>query len=401
MKTIRTFAWLCFLLTTLAPVSLLSRQKNVDGSANYVVIGAFSIHQNAIRFTSHVLDDLNMPAQFQLNTDRKLYYVYVMSTPDRSQAIKLALKLRKESEFSGTWVYSGYFGQSPGVDINPVTQKTITTIAAPDEKQETPLTVQPVQEQAPVVDKPAETKTTQATADTGDGKPFLFRLYRGTDNKLVQGDVDAIDTEKVRKLATYKGNEPVKVVSPSGKSTAMSLICNVFGYRKLQREIDYANPEGEDIEKDEEGNTIIPFELVRLRKGDIVIMFNVFFYKDAAVMRPESRYEVTGLQQMLEENPKMRIRIHGHTNGGGTGKIIQKEKDSDNYFSLTGTKEGFGSAKALSEERATLIKDYLVSVGIDPKRLEVKAWGGKKPIHDKFSNRANENVRVEIEILEE
>jgi outer membrane protein OmpA-like peptidoglycan-associated protein len=181
----------------------------------------------------------------------------------------------------------------------------------------------------------------------------------------------------------------------------MTLICNVFGYRKLQRDIDYANPVGEDIETDADGNTVIPFELVRLQKGDIVIMFNVFFYKDAAVMRPESRYEVNGLQQMLEENPKMKIRIHGHTNGGASGKIIEKDKDSDNYFSLTNTKEGFGSAKKLSEERAQLIKDYLVSVGIDPNRLEVKAWGGKKPIHDKFSNRANENVRVEIEVLED
>jgi len=33
--------------------------------------------------------------------------------------------------------------------------------------------------------------------------------------------------------------------------------------------------------------------------------------------------------------------------------------------------------------------------------MEVKAWGGKKPIHDKMSQRAQENVRVEIEILED
>jgi outer membrane protein OmpA-like peptidoglycan-associated protein len=103
---------------------------------------------------------------------------------------------------------------------------------------------------------------------------------------------------------------------------------------------------------------------------------------------------------MLKENPKYKIKIHGHTNGGAPGKIISMG-DSKNYFSLTNTKEGFGSAKKLSEERSTVIRDYLVSEGIESKRTIVKAWGGKRPIHDKHSNRANENVRVEIEILED
>ena len=31
-------------------------------------------------------------------------------------------------------------------------------------------------------------------------------------------------------------------------------------------------------------------------------MYNVFFFKDAAVMRPESRYEITSLLEMLKEN---------------------------------------------------------------------------------------------------
>jgi outer membrane protein OmpA-like peptidoglycan-associated protein len=118
-------------------------------------------------------------------------------------------------------------------------------------------------------------------------------------------------------------------------------------------------------------------------------------------MRPESRYEVNSLLDMLNENPNYKIRIHGHTNGNAAGKIIAMNKDTQNYFSLTDTKEGFGSAKELSEQRATIIRDYMVSNGIDAKRMEIKAWGGKKPIHDKNSARAQENVRVEIEILQD
>jgi outer membrane protein OmpA-like peptidoglycan-associated protein len=60
-----------------------------------------------------------------------------------------------------------------------------------------------------------------------------------------------------------------------------------------------------------------------------------------------------------------------------------------------------GSAKKLSGERAEVIREYLVANGVPAKRMEVKAWGGKRPLHDKHATRAQENVRVEIEILED
>jgi outer membrane protein OmpA-like peptidoglycan-associated protein len=179
----------------------------------------------------------------------------------------------------------------------------------------------------------------------------------------------------------------------------MSVICEVFGYRKAEREINYNDPEaGAGIIRDATGSVVVPFELERLKKGDIAVMYNVYFFKDAAVMRPESRYEVNSLLDMLNENQNYKITIHGHTNGNAAGKIISMNKDTQNFFSLTDTNEGFGSAKELSEQRAEIIRDYLVSNGIDTKRMVIKAWGGKKPIHDKMSQRAAENVRVEIEI---
>jgi outer membrane protein OmpA-like peptidoglycan-associated protein len=72
-----------------------------------------------------------------------------------------------------------------------------------------------------------------------------------------------------------------------------------------------------------------------------------------------------------------------------------------NFFSLDGSKKTTGTAKDLSKARAEIIKDYLVANGIDDTRIEVKAWGGKRPIYDKHSANARKNVRVEVEILEE
>ena len=83
-------------------------------------------------------------------------------------------------------------------------------------------------------------------------------------------------------MATYKGNLAVKVSSPQSKSGKMALVCEVFGYRKVQREINYNDPEVDtDIIRDATGSIVVPFELVRLKKGDIAVMYNVYFFKDA------------------------------------------------------------------------------------------------------------------------
>lgn len=362
--------------------------------SNYVVIGAFAIHRNAINFTSHA-KKLNYQARFEMNRNRNLYYVYVLDTEDRDSAIQEALRLRSGSEFKDAWVYGGLLGSEMlGENINPVTTESIEELPVEPDSASSLLPLPSETEVATTID------TEPVEDDASLGARYLFKIYRANDGEKIQGDVDVIDVDRSRKLATYKGNESVRVHSPNNNSGGISLVCNVFGYRKVQRDINYKNPEGEGITKDDENNIVVPFELMRLQKGDIAILYNVYFFKDAGVMRPESRYEVGSLLEMLNENPNYKIKLHGHTNGGAAGKIISMG-DSKNYFSLTGTKEGFGSAKKLSLERSEVIRDYLVNEGIDPKRIEIKAWGGKKPIFDKLSTRAQENVRVEVEILED
>ncbi|NOT75854.1 MAG: OmpA family protein [Cyclobacteriaceae bacterium] len=140
-------------------------------------------------------------------------------------------------------------------------------------------------------------------------------------------------------------------------------------------------------------------QVMATKKGEIGRLDYIFFYKDAAVLRPESKYEVDKLVQILKDNPKEEIRIHGHTNGNDPGKIIKRPPTSKDYFSLDGTVEDYGSAKKLSELRANEIRDYLIAHGIDKKRMTVKAWGGKKALFKVDDEKAEANVRVEIEIV--
>jgi outer membrane protein OmpA-like peptidoglycan-associated protein len=74
--------------------------------------------------------------------------------------------------------------------------------------------------------------------------------------------------------------------------------------------------------------------------------------------------------------------------------------EKDDFFSLETSKNTVGTAKDLARHRAETIKKYLVTNGITGDRIEIKAWGGKRPLYDKNGVNAKKNVRVEVEILD-
>ena len=411
----------CLLFAALLLIvpSLLAQDKPHTDQSLYVVIGAFAIPRNAIEFTENAKKQ-NYAAVYELNPKRKLFYVYVMHTEDRKAAINESIRLQKQSPYTDTWVYSGLLGDNPQVvkineseraeaieqlteEKKPASDMAPGTIVVTEVNQEVKSETETNTEEVKAVAEGTIVAAVKPTIIEEPGaKPFLFRITSLVDRDTLAGDVDIFDADaatKNRKSGTYRGNDWVNV-KPVNKSGNMLLECEVFGYRKLQLPLNYNTPEATDGVTIDGNQITVPFELVRLQKGDKAIMFNVYFYKDAAIMSPESRYEVNSLLEMLQENPKYKIRIHGHTNGNSAGKIISMG-DSKNFFQLNkDNKEGRGSAKKLSEERALLIQNYLIENGIDPVRSEVKAWGGKQPIYEVDHQAAQANVRVEIEILD-
>ncbi len=285
--------------------------------------------------------------------------------------------MQQGSEYSDTWVYHGLLGDHP----------TVVKIEKPAQEINV---IEPAEKQSESV-KPAD-----------GSKSFIFKLRSVDTGQDVLGDVDLFDADiiKGRKVVSYRSNDVVNV-KPINKSGNLVVVCDVFGYRRVQLPVNFNEPVYEDAVSLANGNIVVDFDLVRLKKGDKVIMYNVYFFNDAAIIRPESRYEVNALLEYLKEKPTSKIRIHGHTNGNDFGKVITLGKSKDYYSLTTENKEGKGSAVKLSEERARIMQSYLVSEGIDINRMELKAWGGKAPIYDKDHSMAHANVRVEIEILEE
>jgi flagellar motor protein MotB len=429
MKT--KLSLLLFALTVILNLKVSATNGQIDEkNSNYVVIGVFSIPKNAIEFTENARKN-NLSAEYSINPLRKLFYVFVLHTDDKSLAFEEAKKLREKTPYSDTWVYTGLLGENQvkGNDSNPIAVEKINLVVAQDnvsltESTKVPnhssegdkpgsaststasgtLTAQPTETMVPPTDQEDSIrhKATQIEKVEAGSKRMMFKVFTHVDAHDIQGDVDVIDLDKTkpRKVASYPGNESVNVKAVN-KSGNVSFVCEVFGYRKITTIANLNDLSATEGIKLEENQAVVPFELVRLKKGDYAVMYNVFFYKDAGIMRPESKYEMNSLLDMMKENPTYKIRIHGHTNGNAHGKVISMG-ESKNFFAITtDVKEGFGSAKKLSEERAKVIQSYLIKEGIDPTRLKVKAWGGKRPLYEEDHAQAQSNVRVEIEIIEE
>jgi outer membrane protein OmpA-like peptidoglycan-associated protein len=364
-------------LVSARALAATSPQDSIPQYPYYVVVGAFGVPSNVPKFVQHVRD-LKYTPEHDFHEERKLEYVYLLSTPDREQAIAEALRLRAETEFKDTWVYSG-----------PLTRhKQPIAWIKPPAPEEHPI-VASVADPQPDPQKLVEEKVDMST-ELKNAKHVVFHSIRASDLTEIAAEVQVVEAKSEKKLGEYKTNTASVLKAPPGGSGEMSLVCESFGYRKVNKLIRY-----EELAEGE----VINFEMVRLQKGDIAVMYNVYFYKDAAIMRPESRFEVDALLNMMNENPGIKVVIHGHTNGNASGALVTLG-GSTNYFGLSDkNKRGFGSAKDLSEERAKLIRDFLVSKGVDPGRMTVKAWGGKRMLYDRDSPNAESNVRVEIEIL--
>ncbi len=373
----------------------------------YVVINAYAQSKEDIarKYYEKISGDGD-EVHYAFVPSKKMYFVYRQFHADFRSAVAQMQESRKDPRFPDAWVFvSGETVQDLSEKKTAAKQNDAPEIKEEDEtvavsETEEIVSADTVSENGELKENALEELNDQLEPPA-NVKQVVFILSNARNNEEVTGDVQIIDTERAKLISVQNSGEIAEIADPENGTGNLTMICDVFGYRKNQKELNYLSfAENEDVQTVNDYYVVF-FDLVRYHKGDIATMYNVYFYNDAAVMRPESRYEVNSLLNMMRENPKYKIRIHGHTNGNRSGKIVSMG-GSDNFFGLDDqNKDGSGSAKMLSKRRAEVIKSYLVSQGIEEDRMEIKAWGGRRMLYDKNSSMAKKNVRVEIEILEE
>ena len=396
-------------LFQLSAQALDSTYKFVPGTAqlkkgHYVVVGVFVNYNNAVNYTKYV-SDKGYRTAYGARNDKQYYYVYLYRSGTWEDAVTKTYEVREDIELHDAWVMRVGVNKNVRIMANQEVAAPEIQEGQPEEGLADPgiqeLTASSTKEDfSPLPDNSAIKKE----EIKGDYLVYA-KTYRSKDNQPVQSPIQLVDNERAKLIRQLKSNELQGIWDPRNGTSSVKLICNLFGYRKLEHNIKLKDPLTDSTRafvSIDDDIINVDFKLERLKPGDISVMYNVYFFNDAAIMRPESKYEINSLLEMLEENDKMKVKIHGHTNGGKPGRIIKPGKDQNNYFSMSKNNvEGFGTAKDLSTERGELIKRYLVEHGIEAKRLSVKGWGGKKMLYDRGTPQAKKNIRVEIEILQD
>lgn len=123
-----------------------------------------------------------------------------------------------------------------------------------------------------------------------------------------------------------------------------------------------------------------------LEVGQKLALHNLTFIPGRRYLLGEARPHFVELLTTLQDNPTLKIEIHGHV-------CCTPNSNEDGLDSDTGQKN-------LSVMRAKYVFDSLVRSGIHPERLSYKGFGGPIPLVDEVDERTRQmNRRVEIQIV--
>lgn len=107
---------------------------------------------------------------------------------------------------------------------------------------------------------------------------------------------------------------------------------------------------------------------------------SIHFGSNKSAVREEDEQVLNQLVDTLYKNPTMRIEIAAHTDSDGADEFNQ----------------------LLSQKRASSVKNYLISKGIEEMRMTAKGYGEKQPIADNSTEEGKaENRRTEIRVITE
>jgi len=178
----------------------------------------------------------------------------------------------------------------------------------------------------------------------------------------------AIDSVYVRKDGTYEINLPER--------SKGAVEVHKDGYVRLTKPFNTAKSNARKVEND--------FRLFKMEKGTVVRLDNIYYDYGKADIRPDAAIELDKLVEILNDNPTMSIELSSHTDSRGGDAYNLK----------------------LSDQRAQSAVKYIISRGIDAKRLVAKGYGETKLLN-RCANNVNcsedehgFNRRTEFKILD-
>lgn len=198
-------------------------------------------------------------------------------------------------------------------------------------------------------------------------------VYDSLTKKPLAADFQLFDLKSgdiYKRAIANSGNGEFMVALPTNKDFGLIAEHNGYLYYSKNYSLD-------KLEKREDG-FVVNVPMQPIKKGDKIILENIFFDVDKWDLKPESIAELKKLQDFLTKNPDLKLELGGHT-----------DSDGDDKHNLT-----------LSDNRAKAVKTWLIEHGVAADRLSHKGYGEKEPIapNDSPENKAK-NRRTEAKIL--
>ncbi len=170
--------------------------------------------------------------------------------------------------------------------------------------------------------------------------------------KPLEASIELIDNSTGEVIAEFTSDAQTGkylVSLPSGKNYGIAVKADGYLFHS----------ENFDVQKDADYKEVDKtIDLKKVKVGEVIVLRNIFFDLNKFSLRDESQNELDRLTKLLNDNPKLRIEISGHTDSRGSASYN----------------------KELSKNRAKEVVDYLIKKGIDKNRLEFKGYGKEQPI---------------------
>jgi OOP family OmpA-OmpF porin len=210
---------------------------------------------------------------------------------------------------------------------------------------------------------------------------------------IVELPRETVDTKNVRvygKVSNSKTGEFInaKVLFNAPAADQSTAAMSATGYSievpstqayvvKIEADGYVSSMEKLDIQTYEMKELEMNFKLQPIEVGTTVNLRDILFEQGKTILLAQSYPELDLVVSFLKTNPKVKIELAGHTDNRGIPSQNVK----------------------LSQARVDKVKSYLVSKGIEGKRISGKGYGGSKPIASNETEETRQlNRRVEFTI---
>lgn len=192
-------------------------------------------------------------------------------------------------------------------------------------------------------------------------------IYDATTNIPINADMNfTLNDYEADPIALATLNNTYRIKVTDSVNYRVSIIRE--GYLPLETTINIEDFRTQKVKR-------VDFHLTPLRKGEKIILDNLYFDANKSIIKPESFEELNRLYEFLKANPGTTIEIGGHTNGLCSESYCEK----------------------LSLNRANAVREYLINKGIDAIRISTFGYGSTQPIDSNNTPEGRKrNQRVEI-----